>query len=117
MPGVFPLNGFLQLTAHDCPEISRWLYAPSTLPTPLPHTPPHTPTHRLHTPPHTHPLHRTHTHTGPSTPCAEDSCSNLGVCLQQWEGFSCDCTMTSYGGTYCSDRKYPQSPASQAAPL
>ncbi|XP_031440911.1 neurexin-2 isoform X3 [Clupea harengus] len=40
---------------------------------------------------------------GPSTTCAEDSCSNLGVCLQQWEGFSCDCTMTSYGGTYCSD--------------
>ncbi|XP_076144598.1 neurexin-2-like [Alosa pseudoharengus] len=40
---------------------------------------------------------------GPSTTCTEDSCSNQGVCLQQWEGFSCDCTMTSYGGTYCSD--------------
>ncbi|XP_028830438.1 neurexin-2-like isoform X1 [Denticeps clupeoides] len=40
---------------------------------------------------------------GPSTTCTEDSCYNQGVCLQQWEGFSCDCTMTSYGGTYCSD--------------
>ncbi|XP_072525901.1 neurexin-2-like isoform X11 [Salminus brasiliensis] len=40
---------------------------------------------------------------GPSTTCTEDSCHNQGVCLQQWEGFSCDCTMTSYGGSYCSD--------------
>ncbi|XP_036403706.1 neurexin 2b isoform X8 [Megalops cyprinoides] len=40
---------------------------------------------------------------GPSTTCMEDSCYNQGVCLQQWEGFSCDCTMTSYGGSYCSD--------------
>ncbi|XP_036379307.1 neurexin 2a isoform X3 [Megalops cyprinoides] len=40
---------------------------------------------------------------GPSTTCTEDSCYNLGVCLQQWEGFSCDCTMTSYGGAFCSD--------------
>ncbi|KAJ8372002.1 hypothetical protein AAFF_G00297800 [Aldrovandia affinis] len=38
---------------------------------------------------------------GPSTTCVEDSCSNQGVCLQQWEGFSCDCTMTSYGGAHC----------------
>ncbi|XP_059361726.1 neurexin 2b isoform X7 [Carassius carassius] len=40
---------------------------------------------------------------GPSTTCTEDSCHHQGVCLQQWEGFSCDCTMTSYGGTHCSD--------------
>ncbi|KAM6949324.1 neurexin-2-beta isoform 3-T3 [Aplochiton taeniatus] len=40
---------------------------------------------------------------GPSTTCTEDSCSNQGVCLQQWEGFTCDCTMTSYGGSFCSD--------------
>ncbi|XP_028973290.1 neurexin 2b isoform X10 [Esox lucius] len=40
---------------------------------------------------------------GPSTTCTEDSCYNQGVCLQQWEGFSCDCTMTSYGGSFCSD--------------
>ncbi|XP_067303723.1 neurexin 2b isoform X4 [Pseudorasbora parva] len=40
---------------------------------------------------------------GPSTTCTEDSCHHQGVCLQQWEGFSCDCTMTSYGGSFCSD--------------
>ncbi|XP_035001427.1 neurexin 1a isoform X13 [Hippoglossus stenolepis] len=40
---------------------------------------------------------------GPSTTCQEDSCSNQGVCLQQWEGFSCDCSMTSYAGPLCND--------------
>uniref|UniRef100_A0A6Q2ZFE2 Neurexin 2 n=1 Tax=Esox lucius TaxID=8010 RepID=A0A6Q2ZFE2_ESOLU len=40
---------------------------------------------------------------GPSTTCTEDSCHHQGVCLQQWEGFSCDCTMTTYGGAFCSD--------------
>ncbi|XP_067091919.1 neurexin-1a-like isoform X5 [Osmerus mordax] len=40
---------------------------------------------------------------GPSTTCQEDSCSNQGVCLQQWEGFTCDCSMTSYGGPLCND--------------
>uniref|UniRef100_A0A672R548 Neurexin-2-like n=1 Tax=Sinocyclocheilus grahami TaxID=75366 RepID=A0A672R548_SINGR len=40
---------------------------------------------------------------GPSTTCTEDSCHHQGVCLQQWEGFSCDCSMTSYGGSHCSD--------------
>ncbi|XP_049635513.1 neurexin-2-beta isoform X3 [Suncus etruscus] len=40
---------------------------------------------------------------GPSTTCTEDSCANQGVCLQQWDGFTCDCTMTSYGGPVCND--------------
>ncbi|XP_056657441.1 neurexin-2-beta isoform X16 [Monodelphis domestica] len=40
---------------------------------------------------------------GPSTTCTEDSCANQGVCLQQWDGFTCDCTMTSYGGPICND--------------
>ncbi|XP_017948952.1 neurexin-2-beta isoform X10 [Xenopus tropicalis] len=40
---------------------------------------------------------------GPSTTCSEESCGNLGVCLQQWDGFTCDCTMTSYGGPLCND--------------
>ncbi|TSK14851.1 Neurexin-1a [Bagarius yarrelli] len=43
---------------------------------------------------------------GPSTTCQEDSCSNQGVCLQQWEGFTCDCSMTSFGGPLCNDGKY-----------
>nr|XP_048314035.1 neurexin-2-beta isoform X13 [Myodes glareolus] len=40
---------------------------------------------------------------GPSTTCTEESCANQGVCLQQWDGFTCDCTMTSYGGPVCND--------------
>ncbi|XP_062422557.1 neurexin-1a-like isoform X12 [Pungitius pungitius] len=40
---------------------------------------------------------------GPSTTCQEDSCANQGVCLQQWEGFSCDCSMTTFGGPLCND--------------
>ncbi|XP_075957671.1 neurexin-2-like isoform X13 [Anarhichas minor] len=40
---------------------------------------------------------------GPSTTCTEDACHHQGVCLQLWEGFSCDCTMTTYGGPFCSD--------------
>ncbi|XP_069501169.1 neurexin-2-beta isoform X22 [Ambystoma mexicanum] len=40
---------------------------------------------------------------GPSTTCTEDSCANQGVCLQQWDGYTCDCSMTSYGGPVCND--------------
>ncbi|KPP76980.1 neurexin-1-like, partial [Scleropages formosus] len=40
---------------------------------------------------------------GPSTTCQEDSCANQGVCLQQWEGFTCDCSMTSFSGPLCND--------------
>ncbi|XP_040183768.1 neurexin-2-beta isoform X9 [Rana temporaria] len=39
---------------------------------------------------------------GPSTTCSEESCGNLGVCLQQWDGFTCDCTMTTYTGPVCN---------------
>ncbi|XP_052638845.1 neurexin 3 isoform X37 [Harpia harpyja] len=40
---------------------------------------------------------------GPSTTCQEDSCANQGICNQQWEGFTCDCSMTSYSGSQCND--------------
>ncbi|XP_043929443.1 neurexin-3-like [Protopterus annectens] len=43
---------------------------------------------------------------GPSTTCQEDSCMNQGICIQQWEGYTCDCSMTSYSGTHCNDREY-----------
>ncbi|XP_072887461.1 neurexin-2-like isoform X22 [Hemitrygon akajei] len=39
---------------------------------------------------------------GPSTTCQEDSCANQGTCIQQWEGYTCDCTMTSFGGALCN---------------
>ncbi|KAM7376739.1 hypothetical protein PAMP_006447 [Pampus punctatissimus] len=41
---------------------------------------------------------------GPSTTCQEDSCANMGICIQQWENYTCDCSMTSYTGTQCNDR-------------
>nr|XP_009305294.1 neurexin-1b isoform X2 [Danio rerio] len=40
---------------------------------------------------------------GPSSSCEEDSCANQGVCLQQWENFTCDCSMTTYAGPLCAD--------------
>ncbi|KAG7466215.1 hypothetical protein MATL_G00162480 [Megalops atlanticus] len=46
---------------------------------------------------------------GPSTTCQEDSCANMGVCIQQWENYTCDCSMTSYSGTQCNDREYSAS--------
>ncbi|XP_055028330.2 neurexin 3a isoform X5 [Misgurnus anguillicaudatus] len=39
----------------------------------------------------------------PSTTCQEDSCANMGICIQQWENYTCDCSMTSYTGTQCND--------------
>ncbi|RXN08873.1 neurexin-3a-like isoform X2 [Labeo rohita] len=41
---------------------------------------------------------------GPSTTCQEDSCANMGICIQQWENYTCDCSMTSYTGTQCNDQ-------------
>ncbi|XP_062863983.1 neurexin 3a isoform X2 [Trichomycterus rosablanca] len=40
---------------------------------------------------------------GPSNTCQEDSCANMGICIQQWENYTCDCSMTSYTGTQCND--------------
>ncbi|XP_058254163.1 neurexin 3a isoform X8 [Hemibagrus wyckioides] len=40
---------------------------------------------------------------GPSTTCQEDSCANMGVCIQQWENYTCDCSMTSFTGMHCND--------------
>ncbi|XP_056624525.1 neurexin 3a isoform X7 [Triplophysa dalaica] len=39
----------------------------------------------------------------PSTTCQEDSCGNMGICIQQWENYTCDCSMTSFTGTQCND--------------
>ncbi|TRY86637.1 hypothetical protein DNTS_018605 [Danionella cerebrum] len=47
---------------------------------------------------------------GPSTTCQDDSCANMGVCIQQWENFTCDCSMTSYSGTQCNDPSLEQPP-------
>eukprot|EP00064_Thunnus_orientalis_P011411 superscaffoldBa00001647_g11442 len=44
-----------------------------------------------------------HPYGSPSTTCQEDSCANMGICIQQWENYTCDCSMTSYTGTQCND--------------
>ncbi len=36
----------------------------------------------------------------------------MGICIQQWENYTCDCSMTSYTGTQCNDRKSPSVPCS-----
>lgn len=35
--------------------------------------------------------------------CTEQSCDNSGVCLQQPDGYVCNCEMTSYVGPTCKD--------------
>nr|XP_026689389.1 neurexin-1a isoform X3 [Ciona intestinalis] len=37
----------------------------------------------------------------PTASCTPDSCSNGGICRQEWDNFSCDCSMTSYVGRRC----------------
>ncbi|TRY91604.1 hypothetical protein DNTS_021762, partial [Danionella cerebrum] len=40
---------------------------------------------------------------GPSRICEELSCANQGICLQGWEDFTCDCSMTSFEGPRCEE--------------
>lgn len=40
---------------------------------------------------------------GPVAKCKKDSCANGGLCLQQWQSFSCDCSMTTYSGPRCAE--------------
>lgn len=30
-------------------------------------------------------------------------CSNGGKCMEQYNGYSCDCSLTAYDGPYCTD--------------
>ena len=43
--------------------------------------------------------------SGPKTECSETSCDNGGVCIQQWESYTCDCDMTSFTGPRCEQGK------------
>ncbi|XP_024085653.1 neurexin-2 isoform X2 [Cimex lectularius] len=40
---------------------------------------------------------------GPSTKCSHNICANRGVCVQQWNSYTCDCDMTSYTGPKCTE--------------
>ncbi len=39
---------------------------------------------------------------GPSMECTATSCANMGVCIQEWNSFRCDCDMTSFTGDTCA---------------
>lgn len=39
--------------------------------------------------------------SGDKTKCRPDVCSNKGVCVQQWNTFTCDCDLTSFTGPNC----------------
>nr|XP_022912901.1 neurexin-1-like isoform X2 [Onthophagus taurus] len=38
-----------------------------------------------------------------SQKCSQNVCANGGVCVQQWNSYTCDCEMTTYTGPTCSD--------------
>ncbi|XP_060079524.1 neurexin-3-like [Ylistrum balloti] len=40
---------------------------------------------------------------GPSNNCHQYACLNEGRCVQQWNSFTCDCDMTSYTGSMCTE--------------
>ncbi|XP_076366546.1 neurexin 1-like [Tachypleus tridentatus] len=40
---------------------------------------------------------------GADTKCSNSACANKGVCVQLWNGYTCDCDMTSFTGPTCSD--------------
>lgn len=42
--------------------------------------------------------------------CSADSCKNGGVCIQTWPSVSCQCEMTSFTGSQCSDGMYCSMP-------
>lgn len=44
--------------------------------------------------------------TGHNTKCSHNVCANRGVCVQQWNSYTCDCDMTSYTGPTCSDGNF-----------
>ncbi|XP_043199961.1 neurexin-1-like isoform X3 [Amphibalanus amphitrite] len=40
---------------------------------------------------------------GPDSFCSPDSCKNGGICKQEWNSFTCDCTLTSFVGLRCTE--------------
>ena len=42
---------------------------------------------------------------GPASECTIRSCDNGGLCVQEWNLFTCDCDMTSFTGQTCTEGK------------
>ncbi|KAJ8973829.1 hypothetical protein NQ317_009474 [Molorchus minor] len=40
---------------------------------------------------------------GQTAKCSHNVCANAGICVQQWNSYTCDCDMTSFTGPTCSD--------------
>ncbi|XP_037079238.1 neurexin-1a-like [Pollicipes pollicipes] len=40
---------------------------------------------------------------GPDSRCSPESCRNGGICKQDWNSYTCDCTLTSFVGSRCTD--------------
>ncbi|KAF7284423.1 hypothetical protein GWI33_022206 [Rhynchophorus ferrugineus] len=40
---------------------------------------------------------------GQSAKCSHNVCANAGICVQQWNSYTCDCDLTSFTGPTCSD--------------
>ncbi|KAL4134816.1 hypothetical protein QTP88_006525 [Uroleucon formosanum] len=40
---------------------------------------------------------------GLSKMCTQDMCDNHGTCVEQWNSYSCDCDMTAFVGSTCSE--------------
>ncbi|CAH1169814.1 unnamed protein product [Phaedon cochleariae] len=38
-----------------------------------------------------------------SAKCSHNVCANAGICVQQWNSYTCDCDMTTFTGPTCSD--------------
>ncbi|XP_060517704.1 neurexin 1 isoform X3 [Cylas formicarius] len=38
-----------------------------------------------------------------SAKCSHNVCANAGICVQQWNAYTCDCDLTSFTGPTCSD--------------
>lgn len=41
--------------------------------------------------------------TGSSSKCTTSACANRGICIQLWNTYACDCSMTSYSGPNCAE--------------
>ncbi|TGZ57018.1 Neurexin-3-alpha [Temnothorax longispinosus] len=44
-----------------------------------------------------------YTNLHPGKKCTHDLCANHGLCVQQWNSYTCDCDMTSFTGPTCND--------------
>jgi EGF-like domain len=47
--------------------------------------------------------HESYCALGSERRCRQGICANRGICVQEWNTFTCDCDFTSFTGPTCSD--------------